>query len=368
MLTPFYHLEHWYWALSGLALCLSSLDSSSGFKPASVPMPRSPSHSLCPRPWQRGATVGSAKGHLAGRAGPQGAQERPRPLTLLSCWWMSCFSSEAFSGGSDMLGRARRRAAASVCYRRRGLPRSVGRAEHGAGATAGLAQLPGGAAPRQAQAGQGARLQLWWHPTVVFKRRRTARPPWCPPPCLIISNGRCPARRVPTPRPQRSPTPLPCERLRMRRPLPSRPPSRSLSVLPTGRWIGGPLNIRRRGPRRTPSSWPRPARVARCSSDSRACKACAADICSPPPAPCQTRAYPLQCDHVCSLRRVGPRPRGFHPPDGESPFRELFPAQLRAAVSPAARVVPPLPLGLSHPGLAERALFSISDFQPAPKM
>lgn len=69
---------------------------------------------------------------------------RARPLTLLSCWWMSCFSSEAFSGGSDMLERARRRAAASVRFRRRGLPRSVGRAEHGAGATAGLAQLRGG--------------------------------------------------------------------------------------------------------------------------------------------------------------------------------------------------------------------------------
>lgn len=26
----------------------------------------------------------------------------PELLTLLSCWWMSCFSSEAFSGGSDM--------------------------------------------------------------------------------------------------------------------------------------------------------------------------------------------------------------------------------------------------------------------------
>lgn len=35
-------------------------------------------------------------------------EECPRPLTLLSCWWMSCFSSEAFSGGSDMLGPALR--------------------------------------------------------------------------------------------------------------------------------------------------------------------------------------------------------------------------------------------------------------------
>lgn len=91
---------------------------------------------------------------------PRGAQARPRPLTLLNCWWMSCFSSEAFSGGSDMLGRARRRAAASVRFGRRGLPRSVGRAEHRAGAIAGLAQLPGDAAPRQAEAGQGARLRL----------------------------------------------------------------------------------------------------------------------------------------------------------------------------------------------------------------
>lgn len=57
-----------------------------------------------------GARLGGTQTRGDPDAGPHGGQGRPGvALTLLSCWWMSCFSSEAFSGGSDMLGPAPRR-------------------------------------------------------------------------------------------------------------------------------------------------------------------------------------------------------------------------------------------------------------------
>lgn len=84
------------------------------------------------------------------------------------------------------------------------------RAEHGAGATARLAQLPGERHSRVRRgAGQEARPPLRWRPTVVLKRPRTARRQGCPPRCRITSTCRFPALTVPASRPQRAPTPCP---------------------------------------------------------------------------------------------------------------------------------------------------------------
>lgn len=71
-------------------------------------------------------------------AAPRCPPAQPPPagrLTLLSCWWMSCFSSDAFSGGSDMLCSPSGAPAAAASPRRSQSPRPLASRAPGAAAS-----------------------------------------------------------------------------------------------------------------------------------------------------------------------------------------------------------------------------------------
>lgn len=166
---------------------------------------------VCARvPGKQATPVGRASGPQVGLSGPKAVPGLARALTLLSCWWMSCFSSEAFSGGSDMLGPAPHRAS----------PR-FGRSPASPGVPVAAEQsrrdcrpraAPGG---RDAASGRAGREPRRWRrrrrrrrSTVAFKRR--GLPGLGLPPALPDHlHLPLPTLGVATPRPQRPPSPCP---------------------------------------------------------------------------------------------------------------------------------------------------------------
>lgn len=121
---------------------LSSLDSSSGFKPEALHIPRSASHSLCLSPQQTGATVGRDKGHKAGHLGPLAGRAPAAPHLaqllvdkLLQLRGFLRRQRHAGAGASTRIPFASGAPAG---------PRTSVWGEHRAGATTFLAQLPRG--------------------------------------------------------------------------------------------------------------------------------------------------------------------------------------------------------------------------------
>lgn len=138
-----------------------------------------------------------------GRRGP--CCPAPAALTLLSCWWMSCFSSEAFSGGSDMLGPASHRASPRFgCA-----PASPGKpvaAEQSRRDR--LASRSSREARRRVRAGAGREPRQRRRSTVAFNRRGLpglGLPPSLPDHLRLP----LPSLGVPIPRAQRSPSACP---------------------------------------------------------------------------------------------------------------------------------------------------------------
>uniref|UniRef100_A0A8D2I0F2 Proteasome assembly chaperone 2 n=2 Tax=Urocitellus parryii TaxID=9999 RepID=A0A8D2I0F2_UROPR len=140
---------------------------------------------------------------------------------------MSCFSSDAFSGGSDMLAAG---------------PGATVAAAAPSGSAARLARVPRGATPRLADPGLGGNPVVAAPPPTVFKRRRTRG---CPPRCLILTR-RPPSLRA---RPRRRAWPG----LLRRGPPPVYPrPPLCAPRAARRQEAGQPLRTRRQGTRRTP--------------------------------------------------------------------------------------------------------------------
>ncbi|XP_044790758.1 proteasome assembly chaperone 2 isoform X1 [Bubalus bubalis] len=185
---------------------------------------------------------------------------------------MSCFSSDAFSGGSDMLGSSSVAPAAAASPRRSQSPRPL------------ASRAPGAAASGR----RGNRAA----PTAVSKRRPGCPRAACqsPRPAPLLG----PARRlrvVPaSPFPRAAPASTP-----------ARSPSRALPRQAVGRAPKDPATRASKDPRSRP-----PALPAAGSS-------------------CRRR------NHVRPLRGLGPRPRGVHPLNVYAlPSKKLVALQLRS--------------------------------------
>lgn len=140
----------------------------------------------------------------------------PALLTLLSCWWMSCLSSEAFSGGSDMMptwaprGQPQTMQPRSPSSRARSI--SGGRSTKRRGGA--VASDPAGREP-----GGGGRGGT----TNCFQTVRTDRRRGCPPSCLIDAVRPAASSGIPAPPPRVVPDVLGL-RSPYRRPEKRRPP------------------------------------------------------------------------------------------------------------------------------------------------
>lgn len=138
------------------------------------PTPRTGSPSVPPPPtpvkWKPPAPQSSPRGSAV----PAGPAPPARRLTLLSCWWISCFSSDAFSGGSDMLGSPSVAPAAAASPWRSQSPRPL------------ASRAPGAAA-----SGRRGNREA---PTAVSKRRLGCPRAACQSPRLAPLLG--PARRL----------------------------------------------------------------------------------------------------------------------------------------------------------------------------